>query len=175
MNSNEFDNRDEVWEAAFRLYYDAYYAEMLEDAMLNRWQRLDDVTKTLVALTAGGAAVFGWASWENEGFRIWWPILSGITAVLSLIHSAFSVGNRLQDHSENKKRFSSLRIAIDTFRIKMSVDPNFDIDVFMNELIKLREEFSNNTDLLRNDILRTKRLAVAIQIELDEQIKDEFR
>ena len=55
------DARDEVWNAAYDTYYSTYFEEMVCDVLLDRWQWLDEVTKVLVALTATGSAVTGWA------------------------------------------------------------------------------------------------------------------
>jgi hypothetical protein len=53
----DFDPRDELWNAAFNTYYDAYYEEIAADKMISRWQILDELTKVLVALTASGSAM----------------------------------------------------------------------------------------------------------------------
>lgn len=59
------DQRDEIWTAAFYTYYDAYYEEICADRLTNRWQKLDEMTKVLVAFTASTSAVTGWALWTE--------------------------------------------------------------------------------------------------------------
>lgn len=141
------DPRDELWEATFKTYYDAYYIELLEDALIARWQVVDEVTKVLVALTAGGSAVSGWALWTQPHFKTIWAILAGIAALLAIVHSALAVPGRISDHAEAKRRFASLRIGLETFCYRMRVAPEFPVPEFMEELAQHRRVFSDAVQL----------------------------
>jgi hypothetical protein len=104
-----FDPRDELWEVTFETYYDAYYNEQLADYLINRWQRVDESTKVLSALTASGTAMSGWALWSQPSFHLLWALLAGVAALLTITHAALAVPGRLKDQAELKRRFASLR------------------------------------------------------------------
>jgi hypothetical protein len=44
------DPRNEVWNAAYKQYYEAYYYEIACNRMVGRWRSSDDLTKVLVAI-----------------------------------------------------------------------------------------------------------------------------
>jgi hypothetical protein len=168
------DPRDQLWEATFETYYDTYFHELLEDTLINRWQRFDEATKVLVALTASGSAVSGWALWTNPGFKTIWTVLAGIAAVLAIVHATLGVPARLKDHGEIKRLFASLRTDLETFRYRMRIDPNFPIAEFTEQFMDHRTRFSNGVQLLKSDILRTNRLADRVRDQLNLQLADEI-
>lgn len=166
-----FDPRDELWNAAFNTYYDAYYEEMAADKMINRWQILDEITKVLVALTASGSAISGWALWSNQNFKYVWLIFAGAGAVLALIHSTLGVPGRLKDWGEIKRWFAMIRIDLETFKYRMTVDPEFSINNFTEEFVDYRKRYSEGIQRLKNDIFRSNRLEKKTQGELNERIE----
>jgi hypothetical protein len=168
------DPRDELWDAAFNTYYDAYYQELLRDRLVDRWQRADDITKVLTALTASGSAVSGWALWSQPAFKMLWLILASIAAVLTIVHASLSVPGRVRDHSDCKRLFAGLRITLETFRYCMRVDPNFPVDKFLGDFVQYRSRYSDSIQLVKNDILITRRLQKATQNYLNLLLKQEI-
>ncbi len=166
-----FDPRDELWNAAFNTYYDAYYEEIAADKMINRWQILDEITKVLVAFTASGSAISGWALWSNQNFKYIWLILAGAGAVLALTHSTLGVSGRLKDWGEIKRWFATIRIDLETFRYRMTVDPEFPVDNFTKEFIDYRRRYGEGIQRLKNDIFRSNRLEKKAQSELNERLE----
>ena len=65
----EHDARDVLWNRAFDTYYDSLFEETVADWIVDRWQIADDVTKVLVALTALGSGISGWALWNDPEWR----------------------------------------------------------------------------------------------------------
>ncbi len=167
------DPRDELWEASFDTYYVVHYEELLADRLIDSWQKVDEITKVLVALTASGSAVSGWALWAEPHFRRIWVIMASIAAVLSIVHTALSVPGRLKDHGETKRRFASLRTDLETFRYRMRIDANFPIEEFTQEFVEYRRRFSDSVQLRKNDILRTNRLENKVQKQLDIRLEDQ--
>jgi len=169
-----FDPRDELWEVTFETYYDSYYNEQLSDFLINRWQRVDEGTKVLSAVTASGSAVSGWALWSQPGFHITWAILAGLAALLTITHAALAVPGRIKDQTELKRRFAGLRTDLETFRYRMRVDPDFSVEDFTKEFVAYRNRYSDNIQLLKNDLLLTRRLTQKAQSELNNFLKDEI-
>jgi len=85
------DPRDEIWVASFDTLYDALYAEAVADKLIDRWQGVDQVTRALVAITASGSAVSGWALWSKPQFQSTWLIDSGVAALLAILHATLGV------------------------------------------------------------------------------------
>lgn len=119
------DPRDELWNAAFRAYYDSYYEELVAAAMISRWEPLDDLTKVLVALTASGSAVTGWVLWQHPGFRTAWAVLAGCAAVLSILSGALRVSSRVKDWGDVWRKLAPVRVDFEALRDRMRVNSNF--------------------------------------------------
>jgi hypothetical protein len=168
-----FDPRDELWNAAFDTYYDSYYQELLRDALVDRWQRVDEVTKVLAALTASGSAISGWALWNEPHLKATWAILAGIAALLTVVHATLNVPERVRTHAETKRAFAALRSNLETFRYRMRVDPNFPIASFLNEFVVFRTRFSELLGLLENDILLTSTVERATQRHLNNLLRED--
>ena len=169
-----FDARDEIWNAAYDTYYSTYYEEKVCDVLLDRWQWLDEVTKILVALTATGSAVAGWALWQDPNFKWIWTSIASTGAVLAIVHTALDVAGRLKGHGDNRRLFASLRIDLETFRYRMQANNQFPVEEFTNELVELRERYGQAIDRGRNDIMLTDSLRQSVQDELDERIADKI-
>jgi hypothetical protein len=167
-------SRESLWEAAFETYYDAFFEELTADALMTRWGYVDDVTKSLVALTAVGSAVSGWTLWAQPGYRALWLVLSGVAAVLSIVHSALGIPGRLKMQAESKTRIAGLRTDLETFRYRMRVNPEFDVGPFTEQFIEYRRQYSEHVKLLPNDILRSKSLEKRTQAALNLRLKNEI-
>lgn len=170
----DVDPRDEIWNGVFNTYYDAYFEESFSGALARRWQKLDEITKGLVAITASGSAVAGWALWTQPGPKMAWSCVAGVAAVLSIVSSALRVSDRLKHHTECERRFSVLRSELETLRYEMRIDPTFPIDVFTKRLIEFRKRLTAATQMLEHDLLSTMRLRFKIQEELDTILSSEI-
>ena len=58
------------------------------------------------------------------------------------------------------------------FRYKMEVDPNFAIEEFNDEFFRYRDQYSEGSKRLKNDILLTKRRRTKVQEELNVELRD---
>ena len=166
------DPREQLWRASFNTYYDALFEETVADALINSWGRLDDFTKWVVAITASGSAISGWALWGSQGGKVFWLILSGIAAILSITHTALAVNNRIKAHADDKRRFAQLRIDLETFRYRLEVEP-FDSDKFNKEFSDFRKTYSDDVALLNSDTFRTKGYEIKLQKQINIQIADQ--
>jgi hypothetical protein len=164
------DGRDEIWKAIHETYYDCYYEEIAADALVGRWQWVDEITKNVVALTATGSAVAGWTLWTAPGWRLTWTFLAGMAAVLSIVHSTLGVPGRLADWGEIGRSFATLRIDLETCRYQMKVNPHFPINEFTASLTEFRKRFGEAVQRLKGDIALSKRLQRRAQAELNERL-----
>jgi hypothetical protein len=167
------NQREQLWLASFETYYDALFEEMLADALINRWGRLDDFTKIMVALTASGSAISGWALWGAPGWKLIWLACSGFAAVLSIVHTALDVPDRIKTHADDKRRFAQLRTSLETFRYRLRVE-QFNADLLNKEFLVFRGTYSDDIGLLKNDTFRTRGFEIKVQMYLNEQVKDQI-
>lgn len=166
------DPRDELWNLIYKLHYDSYYQELLSGELLNRWQRFDDLTKLIVALTASGSAVAGLVAYlsANKDITWLWPLLSGIAAVFAILHKEMAVSHRLRDHEDDYQAFASLRLDLETFRSRMQIDPDFPIDEFTKTYEGFRKRYIDEYQRLTIDSCLTKGLREACQADLNQRI-----
>ncbi len=168
------DPHDELWAAVFDTLYDSGYEELVAEKLVRLWQKVDETTKVIVALFTTGSAVSGWSLWTDAHFKPVWAAMAGLAAVLAIVHAALGVPERLRDHGESKRRFTSLRIDLETLRYRMRVDPNFPVNEFEREFLECRKRFSDGVQAARNDIFRTDRLERKAQSELNVMLREEI-
>lgn len=166
------DPRAKLWQATFETYYDSYFQELSAIRLLERWERFDEATKVMVALTASGSAIAGWTLWSEPGFKYVWATLAGLAAAMSIVHAALKVPERLARHFDSKLEFSGLRIALETFRHQMKIFPNFSVDDYNGRYLEYRERYQTLVSKLRRDFLSTAAMVEAAQIDLNSKIRD---
>ena len=148
---------------------------MMADSLMSKWSGVDEVTRILVMATATGSAVAGWALWSQPGFKAPWAVISGIAALLSIIHSTLNIPGKLKAHAAEKRIFAALRIDLETFRIRMKIDPDgFDMRQFTDEFLKYRQHFSECVQQTSSDIIRLAWLENRIQSKVDERLSNEL-
>lgn len=168
------DPRDRLWEATFDTYYDAYYEELVADALISRWQWIDAITRVIVALTASGSAVAGWSLWNIPQFKFLWAIIAGASALFAIVHSTLGVSVILKEHGQTYALFSALRTELETFRHRMDIDPDFPLDKLSEDFLGFRKRLTEAIQSNRNDLLFTKRLANDIQDRLNLKLGDQI-
>lgn len=164
------DPRDSLWDAVFEVYYDSYYEEMAASWLVSRWTLVDTTTNIIVALTASGSAVAGWALWNTPNFRPLWTVLAATAAVVSLLHAVMQVKTYLKETVSIETVFQVLRIELDTLRQRMNIDPQFDIEEFKREYLEFRKRFTDAVARRKHDPLLTDKRARKIQDRLDEKL-----
>lgn len=168
----EKNKRDIIWDKIFEVYYDSYWVEILSDKLINVWQKVDDTNKVLVAITASGSVISGWALWENPALKYVWIILAGFAALLSIVHASLSVANRIKDWTEIKRQFSLLRIDLEMQRAKMEINSEFDENEFESIYVIAKKKYAEHYANIRNDILKTRRFQVNAQNDLNKRISN---
>lgn len=169
------DPRDTLWQKSFATYYDCYYEEMISERLVYRWGLLDDVTKVLVALTASGSAVSGWALWNTPDFKFIWILLAGLGAFLSIVHASLNVQSRVKEWENLKKDFTGLRVKLETFRHQMEINPDYELNVFMKSYEDYRNKYSDIMKRIGGDITRTSKFQEKAQDDLNLKLKDQIQ
>ena len=164
--------RDQLWRVSVETFYRIYYAESLTNSLIKSWQRWDEIAKCAIAITATTSAVSGWALWSLPKFRIAWSIFAGLGAVCAILHPTLKVPDRLRDLIGVTQYLKGLRINLETFRYKMEVDPNFEIEKVKKEFLGYRDQYSEGSKRMKNDILLTKRRRTKVQEELNVELRD---
>jgi hypothetical protein len=67
--------------ASLDTFYEAYFQELASGVLVGRWQRIDLTTSILVASTATGSTVTGWALWTMPGWKTLWVIAAGVATM----------------------------------------------------------------------------------------------
>lgn len=169
------EQRDKIWEKSFITYYDCYFEEMVSERLAYRWGMLDDVTKVLVALTASGSVISGWALWNDPNFKVIWIVMAGLGAFLSVIHATLNVQSKVKEWENLKKDFTALRIHIETSRHKMEINSEFDISEFTITFEEQRSKFSELMKRISGDIIRTKGFELKTQNALNLKLSDQIQ
>lgn len=164
------DPRDVIWNRSFETYYELYFYEELADRLIDRWMATDEVTKVLVALTATGSAVSGWALWQDADWKLAWVLLAGVATVFSIVHAALAVPGKIKDWEDFKRAAVTLRMRAETFRHRMEISPTFDIPTFTTEYEQTRKEYGELIQRQRNDILKTRALRLKTQLDLNRKL-----
>jgi hypothetical protein len=167
--------RDVIWEKSFSTYYSCYYEEMISERLVYRWGLFDDITKVLVALTASGSVVAGWALWNDPNLKYVWISIAGIGAVLSIVHATLNVQSKVKEWENLKKDFTNLRIKIETFRHKMEIDPQFDIEDFTKKYEDQRTKYGELIKRIGGDITRTSNFQNKTQNDLDLKLTSQIQ
>ena len=173
--TEDFDERDIIWEKIFEIYYDAFYYELLSEKIIHKWILVDNITRLLVALTASGSAISGWKLWNQDGWQYLWLALASLSAVLSIIHATLNVTQKIKDWTDTKRNFASLRNNLELIRAEMSMDRNFDIDEFKKSHKINKDLYGKHYTVLPNDFISTKRLKRKTQEELNHKLKNEIQ
>lgn len=160
------DDQNKLWNAVYNTYCDSYWYELMCEALVRRWLSFDDLSKILVAATASGSVISGWALWTEPAFRWVWVPIAGFSAIMAIVHTSLAVPRRVADHGEAKRRFTGLRIDLETLRYRMCVSPGVSPDDFTSEFTDLRNCFRDSVQLLKDDVLATGRLKNKVQDEV---------
>ena len=164
------DPRDELWHAVYHTYYECYWREFVSDKMISGWEVVDVITKALVAVTASGSAVAGWQLWSQAGLQEVWAGLAGFAAIVAIVHAALGVPRRLADWGEVKRIFAGLRVDLETLRHRMRINPGFPVEDFTQEYVRYRQGYKDGIQLIKNDILLTRRVRQKSQADVNRHL-----
>lgn len=176
VSSREYQDRlNSYWRLSYETLYEVIFQEGVSSALVERWRRIDILTNILVAVTASGSAIAGWAIWNQAGGRAAWAVMAGLVSVLSIIHGAVQVPTQLKEQDEFRRLFSRLRVDLETFRQKLMLEPG-KIETIDKSYIELRDRYADLIMRAPSSIINTRKLRIRVQQEINrlfEEASDE--
>jgi len=161
---------DIYWKPCFKTYYEAYFQEVTSESLSIRWQKIDVATAFLVAITASGSAIAGWALWNEIGWKIFWAILAGFASLLSILHGIMGVGNRIKVQEELRQLFSNLRVDLESLLLELPT--GITVDMVKEQYEKLRDRYSECMRRTSRDIIFSKKYQHKLQEQLNNTLKE---
>ncbi len=161
------------WIPSFETFYNSYFQELASEQLASRWQRLDFGIGFLVALTASGSAVSGWALWNQAGWRSGWLAIAGTAGIAAIFHRVLGVTNRVKEQEELRRLFVELRVGLETFRHKLKI--GIDEKDAETQFTRLRERYAECMGRTRTDMAFTNSLRLRVQDHLDEILQNQIR
>ncbi|ATD08270.1 hypothetical protein SIO17_14520 [Pseudoalteromonas piscicida] len=166
----ESGDRDKLWESTWNAYYDAYYHEILISILAGRWEFFDIVSKILIALTASGSAIAGWQLWGEEGFKQIWVTIAAVASLLSIVHAALQVQQKLENNTKLAANFTNLRIELETFQEQMAIFPDFDVTNYNKTFLQLKSRLKTYSTNYNPDLLSSKSMQESAQKKLNKRL-----
>ncbi|NVM76026.1 hypothetical protein FHW83_001813 [Duganella sp. SG902] len=164
------DPRDVIWDEAQALLYHVSYAETLITALLVRWVWLDTITKILVAISSGGAALAGLVFWKSSDYTFLWPMFTSASTLLAIVSSQLDVAEKLKRHSTSTVELRNLSMEIGSLIVRMKINDSFAIAEFEAQLLDLRRKYGLETGKFLHDLLLTRRLRNAAQVMTNQKL-----
>ncbi len=164
-------NKDELWNATWEALYDASYYEILFGELSKEWQKFDFITRVLVALTASGSAVAGWALWSYDNFKVIWLVVAGTASLMSIVHATLNTPDRVKSYTKLASDISGVRLDYETFWKELKIYPDFDVDQYFQKYKELREKYQNVLETYSPDFMATDRIRNKTQTVLNTKLK----
>lgn len=162
--------RNDLWFALYNKWYECYFNEDLARRMVKKWQLFNDPAKVLMAITTSGSVIAGWTLWNEPVYKTFWIILAGLGALASVFTTTLTISDRIQDWTKSKSEFSGIRIDAEILKLKMKLDPEFDVQQAQDALNNIALRHNDAVSRIPNDLLHTKRLENLCKTELDALI-----
>ncbi len=189
MDKNVEEYQKELlWRTAAETFYRVAYAESLLTSVVQAWRPVDGFIKSMVTLTTIASVILGWAAWdvpigEIAGLntaspynlnieKLIWLAVAGTAAFLALLHVILKISDRLTDLSHNLQYFKSLRLNLERFIYEMEIDPDFSLEQFKTTFELYREWLLVGSQMLKDDILLTRKRRTKVQKKLNQQMGD---
>jgi hypothetical protein len=164
------DPRDAIWNETYDLQYNASYTEEIEKALLARWVWLDSITRIVVSISSGGAALAGLVFWKNADYTFLWPLFTSASALLAIISQQLNVVDKVKRHAAATSELSSVAFDSGTLIVRMKVNPQFTVSDFEKKLLALRERYSLEMKKVQYDLLLTRGVQERTQAKVDKAI-----
>lgn len=155
---------------SFEMFYESFYQERLSEVLTRRWNMIDLTTKLLIALTASGSAIAGWALWNTPGGKFFWAMIAGVASISSIANGVMGVPTRVKEQEEIRQAFSKLRVDLEMFRQRLKL--NFDPNQLVSQYTELQDGYTKCMEQLNSDIALTIGLRKDVQIDLNEFLKE---
>ena len=161
---------ERMWNELYDRYYRAYFEELRAERLISIWNPVDTICRVLIACTASGSAISGWALWQQEGFRSCWTVIAGITAFIAIGYSVIGISERYREASVLHSDFSNLRMKLEEMRTKMSTMQYDSLSIYKHEFTKLIETYSDVVSRRKPSILISDSMETTLQVKLNKRL-----
>jgi hypothetical protein len=169
--NSSFDPRAALYAECWKAYYDAFYSHLLADLIAGRWQKLDQISKLLVALFSTSSAIAGWSIWTaNVGGQYIWAGCAGFATFLSIVQTSLAVSDRLKTMLESRGRMLRIKLEFETLFSSMRLNAAFDIAPVKERFEALQKEYNEAASQMPKDWIYTKRDAREVEETLKEML-----
>lgn len=152
-----------------RLMYNAYMQEAISDALLDFWSRFDAISSVLIAVTATGSTVAGWAVWQTQRGVVLWAILSGVASVLSVLSGTLQIPGRVKSQNELSAAFRDVGTRAEAL---YDVIRSLTAKQIENQLAIVEKEYRDILKRTSRDIVMTRAWRTRLQLALNERMKE---
>jgi hypothetical protein len=156
------------WTQTFEIYYQAYLQEMYAEYLSDFWSKWDRFSAILVAATATGSTVTGFALWKTASGQVVWGIIAGVAAVTSLITGGLQVAQAVKLQGDLRTKFLHVRLQLADFRQDM---PQMAESDQKTRFETLRTDFNAVLEMAKSDFALTESRRKIINDKLDAILK----
>src|SRR6267142_2609978 len=161
---------NELWVSAYNDHYACVYEESVAEFLVARWRLVDTVAKFCTALTTGGSTVAAWAFWNTSvGHRVW-AIVSGVAAVIALVHMSLGITERIKEDTLIYATFQQLRRDLEILKKKMRLKQSDSLTVYLNDYLDITAKFGKAYALKRPDFFLTVKREKIIQADINTRL-----
>jgi hypothetical protein len=170
LSPSDIEAWNQIWADVHSRRYDCLYEELLAEKLLNKFTPIDVSCRILIACTASGSTIAGWALWEEEGFKKYWLAIAGAAAVISIVHTVVGISDSVRQISDLHASFRSLRLKFDAMITRMKICQHESLASYKSEFAGLLEEYGNVGSRKKPCILITDNLEETVQKQLNKQL-----
>ena len=171
LGADDIEVWNELWNAAHDVHYRCYFEELCAEFLVSRWRLIDSVSKFLTAATASTSAIAAWTIWlTSTTTEVSWAIISGIAALLALIHSSLGITERIKEDTLVFATFQQLRLDLETFQLKMKIREYDKLSQCKSDYLDIRAKFGKCHALKRPDFILTQKHEADIQEQLNKSL-----
>lgn len=107
---------DLLWEQSYDIHYQTLFQEIRYEILLKWLKAVDTFAVWIVAITATGAGIGGWALWATEDGKYIWGFFAAVSSLVSITHVALKIADKQQHHMEVFRELRALRHRFESFR-----------------------------------------------------------
>ena len=158
MDKATYENFLGLRRRSWKLYYRCEYQMAKLDMLGERWMHFDVPIRWLVAITATGSVVAGFAFWETSPGRIVWGSIAVLAAVGSITHGVLDTPGRIKSLQNELNTFSSLALDAEDLYSRLNASTDINLGEAEEEFQALRKRYNEGKISLKRDYLLTKKI-----------------
>ena len=96
LSQSDTETWNHIWADVHNRRYDCLYEELLAERLLHKFTPIDTLCRILIACTASGSTIAGWALWHDEEYKKYWIAVAGAAALISIIHTVVGISESVR-------------------------------------------------------------------------------